>query len=184
LWTVGTHNTRVGPTPEGWRLTNFLNARSVLPIIAGSSFGNTGTRREAIRPGVISSLYDCCRVQTRRTLQTLQRACRNKLPGTHGRYSLLVYRDNCLSVVRPQMDSGDSGEIASGGESEMRPEPARPGLCFPSTPVHFCCCLDSSQVNNIKTNFGGRLTIMARFSSTRRALQRHWASREKFSHRF
>src|ERR1700676_5406486 len=55
------------------------------------------------------------------------------------------------------------------------------GVSLPGIFIHLRCCLDSGQMNNIKTTFGGCFAIVAGFSPTNRARQRHWANGQIFS---
>jgi hypothetical protein len=55
------------------------------------------------------------------------------------------------------------------------------GVSLPGILIHLRCCLDSGQMNNIKTTFGGCFAIVAGFSPTNRARQRHWANGQIFS---
>ena len=55
------------------------------------------------------------------------------------------------------------------------------GVSLPGILIHLRCCLDSGQMNNIKTTFGGCFAIVAGFSPTNRARQRHWTNGQIFS---
>jgi hypothetical protein len=57
-------------------------------------------------------------------------------------------------------------------------------LCFPAVRIRFGCRLHSRHMNNMKTNSGRCLTIMAGLSSTNSARQRHRAGGERFGTRF
>jgi hypothetical protein len=52
----------------------------------------------------------------------MQQTCGDQLPRQHGCYESLVHRNAQMPLVRPEMESGDSGEIAPGGEEAV-------GLC-------------------------------------------------------
>ena len=63
--------------------------------------------------------------------------------------------------------------------SEIRT--TKSGVSLPGILIHLRCCLDSGQMNNIKTTFGGCFAIVTGFSPTNRARQRHWANGQIFS---
>jgi hypothetical protein len=57
-------------------------------------------------------------VRERRALQSLQQARSNNFSREQNRYSFFLHRDNFVSVVRPQLDSGNSGVITPGRKAE------------------------------------------------------------------